>query len=68
MPDPSISYKVGAVYHIDTSDTVMRSRLVKLRQDDSVSIIIVHHYDLDKVLGTFKMVCGAINNYNGMVK
>ena len=55
MPDSLISYKVAAVYHIDTTDTVLRSRLIKLRQDD-VSVIILHHYDLDKTLHIFKMV------------
>ena len=55
MPGSS-NYKIAAVYHIDTNEAVVRSRLIKIRQDDDVSIIVLHHYDLDKVLHIYKMV------------
>ena len=51
----SSSYKVAAVYHIDTSEAVVRSRLKKLRQE-IFSIIVLHHYNVDKVLHIFEMV------------
>ena len=56
IPDPLISYKVAAVYYIDTRDPVVRSKLIKIRQDDDVHVIILHHYDFDKVSHIFKMV------------
>ena len=56
LPDSPDSYKVAAVYNIDTSDTIVRSRLIKIRQDSDVSVIILHHYDLDDVLRIFKIV------------
>ena len=56
LPDSLNSYKVAAVYHIDTSDAVVRSRLIKIRQDNDVPVIILHHYDLDVVLRIFKIV------------
>ena len=62
MPDPSISYKVAAVYHIDTSDTVMRSRLIKIREE-AFSVIILHHYDVDKALHIFEMVPMYMHNH-----
>ena len=63
MPDSSDSYKVAAVYNIDTSDTLVRSRLIKIKRE-VFSIIILHHYDMDKVLHIFEMVliCRAIND------
>ena len=60
MPDSLNSYRVAAVYHIDTSDAVVRSRLIKIKQSD-VSVIILHHYNLDDVLHIFKMVESIIN-------
>ena len=56
LPD-SFSYRVAAVYNIDTSDVIVRSRLIKIRQDGDVSVIVLHHYDLDVVLRIFKIVC-----------
>ena len=56
LPDSLNSYKLAAVYHIDTSDAVVRSRLIRIRQDDDVSVIILHHYNLDEVLHIFKIV------------
>ena len=55
MPGSSTSYRVTAVYYIDTSDVVMRSKLIKIRQS-STNVIILHHYDLDEVLRIFIMV------------
>ena len=60
MPGSSESYKVAAVYHIDTSEAVVRSRLIKIRKCDDVSVIVLHHYDLDKVLHIFEMVESSI--------
>ena len=60
MPDPLISYKVAAVHYIDTSDAVVRSKLIKIRQDDDVHVIILHHHDFDKVLHIFKMVTAKL--------
>jgi len=59
MPDSLPKYKVSAVYYIDTSDAVVRSRLIKIRQND-VFVIILHHYNLDEVLHIFKMVLEVI--------
>lgn len=60
MPDTSRSYRVSAVYYIDTgSDAVVRSKLSKIQQND-VPIIILHHYNLDEVLQIFKMVANYI--------
>ena len=56
MPDSFNSYRIAALYHIDTSDAVMRSRLIRIRQDGDAPVIILHHYDLDEVLRIFKMV------------
>ena len=56
LPDSLDSYRVAAVYNIDTSDTIVRSRLIKIKQDGDVSVIILHHYDLDVVLRIFKIV------------
>ena len=55
MPDPVMSYKVSAVYYMDTSETIMRSKLIKIAQED-VSVIVLHHYSLDVVLQIFEMV------------
>ena len=55
IPGSSNSYIVTAVYYIDTSDVVMRSKLRKIRRSGT-TIIIFHHYDLDEVLHIFKMV------------
>ena len=55
MPDSSDSYKVAAVYHIDTSDTLVRSRLIKIKREVFL-IIILYHYDMDKVLHIFETV------------
>ena len=60
MPDSLISYKVAAVHYIDTSDAVVRSKLLKIRRDDDVHVIILHHYDFDKVLHIFKMVTAKL--------
>ena len=66
MPGSSDSYKVAAVYHIDTSEAVVRSRLIKIRKCDDISVIVLHHYDFDKVLHIFEMVFSyrVINIYN----
>lgn len=61
LPHSSGRYKVAAVYYIDTTDAVLRSKLIKLRQND-VSVIILHHHSLDKVLHIFRLV-QAIKNY-----
>ena len=55
IPDSSTSYRVNGVYYIDTSDIVIRSKLIKIKQSDA-TIIVLHHYDLDEVLNIFKMV------------
>ena len=55
LPNSLASYKVTAVYHIDTIDTVVRSRLARIKQSDNL-VIILHHYNLDDVLEIFKMV------------
>ena len=55
MLNSSVGYKVAAVYHIDTSDTLVRLRLMKIKQE-VFSIIVLHHYDVDKVLHIFEMV------------
>ena len=43
------------MYYIDTSDIVIRSKLIKIKQSDA-TVIVLHHYDLDEVLDIFKMV------------
>ena len=43
------------MYYIDTSDIIIRSKLIKIKQSDA-TIIVFHHYDLDEVLNIFKMV------------
>ena len=55
MPGSSTSYRVTAVYYIDNSDIVMKSKLIKIRQSGT-AVIILHHYDLDEILHIFKMV------------
>ena len=55
IPDSPTSYRVNAVYYIDTSDIIIRSKLIKIKQSDA-TIIVLHHYDLDDVLNIFKMV------------
>ena len=59
MPGSSTSYGVTAVYYTDTSDTVMKSKLIKMRQSGT-AVIILHHYDLDEILHIFKMVYTTI--------
>ena len=59
MPGSSTSYGVTAVYYIDTSETVMKSKLIKIRQSGT-GVIILHHYDLDEILHIFKMVYTTI--------
>ena len=61
MLNSSDSYKVAAVYHIDTSDTLVRLRLMKIKQE-VFSIIILYHYDVDKVLHIFEMVHTCVDN------
>ena len=55
IPDSSTSYRVNAVYYIDTSDIVIRSKLIKIKQSGA-TVLILHHYDLDEVLNIFEMV------------
>jgi len=55
MPSLSTSYRVAAVYYTDDSDVVMRSKLVKIKQSE-ISVIILHHFDVDEVLHIFTMV------------
>ena len=64
LPDSPINYKVTAVYYIDTNDVVVRSRLIKIREDDDVTVIILHHYDLNEVLQIFKMVAIVLSKYS----
>ena len=61
LPDSPSNYTVTAVYYIDTSDVVVRSKLIKIREDHDVIVIILHHYDPEKVSQIFKMVCVAEN-------
>ena len=56
MPAASTSYRVTAVYYIDTNLMLMKSKLVKIRQSGT-SVIILHHHDLNGVLHVFKIVC-----------
>jgi len=55
MPGSSTSYEVAAVYYTGDGDVAMRSRLVKIKQT-GVSVIILHHYDVDEVLHIFALV------------
>ena len=55
IPGTFDSYKATAVHYINTNDVVMRSKLSKIRKSGT-TIIVLHHYDLDKVLQIFKMV------------
>ena len=53
--DSSPSYRVAAVYYTDTSDAIIRSKLIRIRQND-IPVIIFHHYNIEKVLHIFEMV------------
>ena len=64
LPDSPINYRVTAVCYIDTSDVVVRSRLIKIREDDDVTVIILHHYDLNKVLQIFKLVALVLSKHS----
>jgi len=55
MPGLSTSYRLVAVYYIDVSDVIMRSKLVKIKQSE-ISFIIVHHHNINEVLHIFTMV------------
>ena len=55
MLDSSTSYRVVAVYYTDNSDVTMRLRLVNIKQSD-VSVIVLHHYNIEEVLRIFTMV------------
>ena len=59
MPAASTSYRVTAVYYIDTDHMLMKSKLAKIKQSGT-SIIILHHHDLDEVLHIFRIVCNLI--------
>ena len=55
IPASSTGYRVTAVYYMDGCDTVVRSKLIKMKQSDT-TVIVFHHYDLHQVLCVFKMV------------
>ena len=55
IPGNYDGYIVTAVYYIDTNDVVIRSKLSKIRKSGT-TVIILHHYDLDKVFHLFEMV------------
>ena len=66
MPGSSTSYRVAAVYYTDNSDVAMRSKLVKVKQSE-ISVIILHHYNVDEVLHIFTMVSILRGSYNAVL-